>query len=208
MVTIIDSTEQLAKVARTVDDVRAIRQDCKTVAQWQEQLLISLTDSGWILDMLSRLPAASASHWFQLLFAERMQRWAVLDIAFERITPEASEALAAYGDCREEWLLLALRCLVERGWTRTMLAEAFRIPRTNIIRRLQRCGVDTADDEDEGSDLLENVRTGRKRGDRGDFCEISEEKFRHTSAASDEGSSVASRPRTVSVVRSAAQAVR
>lgn len=134
MIVDVEGTPQ--QVARTTDDVRAIRQDCKTCDQWQAQLLHSLCLSGWTLQMLTWIPAADPMHWFELLTSERQQRWRHFDSSFEVNSHAAIAALEQCGTDRERWLLLLLRTLEQRGWTRTMLSEALGIPRTNIIRRL------------------------------------------------------------------------
>lgn len=151
-------------VVRTPDDVRVIRRDCKSPAQWQSQLLLSLTDSAWTLQMLVWLQVREPKHWFEILTAERLDRWRKFDPSFEVASDASSVAESHCGDDRERWLLLALKCLVARGWTRTMLAAAFGIPRTNIIRRLDATGeMPSEPDEIE-------VR-------HGDFSEISKKDF-------------------------------
>lgn len=133
---IVDFNGESSQVQRTADDVRAIRQDCRSVRQWQAQLLVSLCDSGWTLGMLVWVPAADPSHWFELLTRERLERWQKFDPRFEIESLASTAAQQKCGRDRERWLLLVLRSLTDRGWTRTMLSEALGIPRTNIIRRL------------------------------------------------------------------------
>lgn len=133
---IVDFEGRAAFVPRSVDDVRAIRQDCKSIRQWQVQLLASLCDSGWTLAMLVWLPAADPAHWFEILILERLDRWKKFDPSFEIDSPASTAAISSCGHDREAWLQLILKCLVDRGWTRTMLSEALATPRTNIIRRL------------------------------------------------------------------------
>lgn len=135
------------QVPRSPDDVRAIRQDCKSLRQWQAQLLVSLCDSGWTLNMLVWVPASDPGHWFEILTRERLERWQKFDPAFEIDSASAAAAIAYCERNRERWLHLLLRTLVDRGWTRTMLAEALAVPRTNIIRRLDAAGAGSISSE-------------------------------------------------------------
>lgn len=125
-------------VVGTADDVRSIRRDCRTRDAWQSQVLQSLINSGWTLSMLLWVPAADPRHWFEILNAERQARWQAFDPRFENLTEAGNAAARSCGDDRDAWLVLCLRTLEERGWTRTMLSEALGLARTNIIRRLDR----------------------------------------------------------------------
>ena len=129
---------QPVEAPRSADDVRSIRKDCETVEEWQQQLLTSLTLSGWTFSMLLWVPVACPVHWFNLLNNERDERRRKFDASFEQETEASTEALGHCGGDREQWLLVCLRCLEDRGWTRTMMSEALSMPRTNIIRRLDK----------------------------------------------------------------------
>lgn len=127
-----------ANVLPHEDDAREIRKRCRAPHEWQDQLVQSLCLSGWTLSMLVWLPAADAVYWFETLCAERDRRRSAFDPSFEVENIGSEQAVQSCGDDREKWLLLALQVLSQRGWTRTMLADAFAIPRTNIIRRLEK----------------------------------------------------------------------
>lgn len=129
-----------ASVLPLEDDAREIRKRCRAPHEWQEQLVQSLCMSGWTLSMLVWLPASDAVFWFELLCAERDRRRGLFDPSFEVENIGSEQAMQVCGDDREKWLLLALQILTQRGWTRTMLADAFAMPRTNIIRRLEKTG--------------------------------------------------------------------
>jgi hypothetical protein len=128
----------VATLERLEDDVRAIRKKCKTHEHWQEQILRSLIDAGWIYSMLVWLPACNMLHWVELLHDERDKRRAAFDPSFERENYGTEQAHKACTKDREQWFRFALMDLARRGWSRTMLAAAFGEPRTNIIRRLER----------------------------------------------------------------------
>ncbi len=128
----------VASLERLEDDIRAIRKKCKTPEQWQEQILRSLVDAGWIYSMLVWLPAFNMLHWVELLHLERDKRRAAFDPSFERENYGTEQAHKACMKDREQWFRFALIDLTRRGWSRTMLAAAFGEPRTNIIRRLER----------------------------------------------------------------------
>lgn len=132
-------TGEEADVVPTEDDVRLIRRDCRTPQAWQDQILRSLCNSGWTLSMFVWLPAADALYWFELLAAERERRRANFDSSFECENIGSEQAMQLCGDDRDKWFRLALQVLSQRGWTRTMLSDAFGEPRTNIIRRLEKC---------------------------------------------------------------------
>jgi len=127
-----------ADVVPVEDDAREIRKRCRAPHEWSDQLVQSLCLSGWTLSMLVWLPAADAVYWFECLSAERDRKRATFDSSFEVENIGSEQALLLCGDDREKWLLLALQILSQRGWTRTMLADAFAMPRTNIIRRLEK----------------------------------------------------------------------
>lgn len=128
----------VANLERLEDDVRAIRKKCKTAELWQEQILKSLIDSGWVYSMLVWLPASNMLHWFEILHLERDKRRATFDPSFERENFGTEQARKICGSDREQWFRFALVDLTGRGWSRTMLSDAFAEPRTNIIRRLER----------------------------------------------------------------------
>jgi hypothetical protein len=128
-----------AQVIPYEDDTRAIRKACKTPQSWQDQILRSLCQSGWTLSMLVWLPAIDALYWFELLTAERDRRRAEFDSTFECENVGSEQAMQFCGDDRDKWFRIALQILSQRGWSRTMLADAFGEPRTNIIRRLEKC---------------------------------------------------------------------
>lgn len=128
----------VANLERLEDDVRAIRKKCKTAELWQEQILKSLIDSGWVYSMLVWLPAHDMLHWVELLHLERDKRRATFDPSFERENFATEQARKLCGSDREQWFRFALVDLTTRGWSRTMLSDAFGEPRTNIIRRLER----------------------------------------------------------------------
>jgi hypothetical protein len=129
-----------ADVLPMEDDAREIRKRCKEPCDWQDQIVQSLTASGWTLSMLVWLPAADALYWFELLSGERDRRRADFDASFEVENVGSEQANQLCGDDREKWFVLALQVLTERGWTRTMLSDAFAMPRTNIIRKLEKPG--------------------------------------------------------------------
>ena len=120
------------------DDARRIRSRCQTAADWQVEILRSLCLSGWTLSMLVWLPATDALNWFLLLVRERDERRAAFDATFEMENIGSDQAHGFCGQDPERWFVLALQILNERGWSRTMLANAFGEPRTNVIRRLDR----------------------------------------------------------------------
>lgn len=132
-------TGEEADVCPTEDDIRTIRRNCLTPQSWQDQILRSLCASGWTLSMLVWLPASDMLYWFELLFSERDRRRALFDSGFEVENLGSEQAVQLCGDNRDKWFRLALQVLSQRGWTRTMLADAFGEPRTNIIRRLEKC---------------------------------------------------------------------
>lgn len=132
-------TGEAADVLPTEDDARGIRRECKTPQSWQDQILRSLCYSGWTLSMLVWLPAIDALYWFEQLAGERDRRRANFDATFEVENLGSEQAMQVCGDDRDKWFRLALEVLSQRGWTRTMLADAFGEPRTNIIRRLEKC---------------------------------------------------------------------
>jgi hypothetical protein len=132
-------TGEEADVCPVEDDCRAIRRACTTPQSWQDQVLKSLVDSGWTLSMLVWLPATDMLYWFELLTSERDRRRALFDSSFEVENLGSEQAVQLCGDDPEKWFRLALQVLSQRGWTRTMLSDAFGEPRTNIIRRLEKC---------------------------------------------------------------------
>jgi hypothetical protein len=117
--------------ADDTDDVKAIRRDCRSVEEWQSHLLRSLQASGWTAGMLLYLPAPLPFHWFMLLRHECSFR------LLDEVTHKASKAYQTCGDDRRLWMALACRSLTIRGWTPTMLAKAWRVPKTNIYRFLE-----------------------------------------------------------------------
>jgi hypothetical protein len=128
----------VANLERLEDDVRAIRKKCKTPDLWQEQILKSLRDSGWNYSMLAWLPISHPRHWIELLSKTRWDAILSYDPSFERANVASDCAHSMCGSDREMWFELALIELEARGWSRTMLAESFNEPRTNVIRRLER----------------------------------------------------------------------
>ena len=120
------------------DDARRIRARCQSAADWQAEILRSLCMSGWTLSMLVWLPSIDALSWFLLLVRERDARRAAFDATFETENIGSEQAHCVCGQNPERWFVLALQVLNERGWSRTMLANAFGEPRTNVIRRLDR----------------------------------------------------------------------
>ena len=121
------------------DDPRELRRVCRDPQAWQDQILRSLCCSGWTLSMLVWIPAVDALYWFELLVEERDKRRAQFDSSFECENVGSEQAVQYCGDDRDKWFRIALQILSQRGWSRTMLAAAFGEPRTNIIRRLEKC---------------------------------------------------------------------
>jgi hypothetical protein len=117
--------------ADDTDDVKAIRRDCRCIEEWQSHLLRSLQASGWTAGMLLYLPAPLPFHWFMLLRHECSFR------LLDEVTHKASKAYQICGDDRRLWMSLACKSLTIRGWTPTMLAKAWRVPKTNIYRFLE-----------------------------------------------------------------------
>lgn len=128
--------ESAVEVPRTVDDVRSIQRDCRTVAEWQSQLLQSLIGSGWSLQMCCWVRVADPASWFELLTRTRLDYWSRQDPAFEVEGVAHEAARLECGADRDRWLTLCLRTLEQRGWSRTMMETCLQYPRTNIIRRL------------------------------------------------------------------------
>lgn len=113
------------------DDVKSIRRECDTVEQWQSQLLRSLQHGGWKCGMLLYLPAPLPLHWALLLQHE---------YSFQLVDEMSVKATIAYDICghdRRLWMALACQSLTARGWTPTMLSQAWKIPKTNIYRYLE-----------------------------------------------------------------------
>ena len=117
--------------ADDTDDVKAIRADCRTVEAWQSQLVRSLQLAGWTAGMLLYLPAPLPLHWVLLLQHECSFR------LLNEVTVKASAAYRTCGEDRRLWMALAIKSLTSRGWTPTMLSNAWKIPKTNIYRFLE-----------------------------------------------------------------------
>ena len=113
------------------DDVKAIRQDCRTLEDWQSQLVRSLQLGGWTCGMLLYLPAALPFHWFLILRHECSFR------LLDELTLKSTEAFRVCGNDRRLWMALACRTLTARGWTPTMLSRAWDVPKTNVYRYME-----------------------------------------------------------------------
>lgn len=113
------------------DDAKAIRRDCRTAEDWQSQLVRSLQAGGWTCGMLLYLLPPLPFHWFMILRHECSFR------LIDEITLKASQAFRICGDDRRLWMTLACKTLMARGWTPTMLARAWSMPKTNIYRYLE-----------------------------------------------------------------------
>lgn len=117
--------------ADNTDDVKSIRRDCRTVEHWQSAVLRGLQLSGWTAGMLLFLPAPLPLHWVLLIQHESSFR------LIDEITVKASVAYRICGSDRRLWVALACKTLTARGWTPTMLARAWEIPKTNVYRFLE-----------------------------------------------------------------------
>jgi len=113
------------------DDVKSIRRDCRTAEEWQSQLVRSLQAGGWTCGMLLYLPAPLPFHWIMILRHECSFR------LLDELTLQASKAYQICRNDRRLWMVLACRTLDARGWTPTMLANGWQIPKTNIYRFLE-----------------------------------------------------------------------
>ena len=112
------------------DDTRAINSDCKTVEQWQSQIVISLKASGWTPHMMMQLQPSNPMHWFVILQHEGL-------VALRAQAPEASEIIDACNHSKRKWLAYACHTLRRRNWTPTMIGRAWRIPKTNVYRLIE-----------------------------------------------------------------------
>lgn len=147
----------------SLEDVRAIKQDCNSAEEWQSQMIFSLRSSGWTPGMMLYLLVPVPLHWVMLLSH---------DSGFQLIneaTVKASMAYRVCGNDRRLWMVLAMRTLQARGWTPTMLAEAWQIGKTNVYRYLENKLPDVPDDVDGATtDRLDTATTSvESSGGRG-----------------------------------------